>query len=373
MREGLYIGLMSGTSMDAIDAVLVEFAQDTQRLLTHHTQPWFETVQQQLRQLTQPGENEIEQLGVLDAVVAEQSAEAVKQLIDKANITAKEVIAIGSHGQTIRHRPNQPHPFTLQIGDPNRIAELTGITVVGDFRRRDMAAGGQGAPLAPAFHDEIFRTPEETRVVLNLGGIANITLLPADAAADVIGFDTGPANTFLDLWARRHLNARYDQNGDWSLSGHVNQTLLTQMLTDDYFTQTAPKSTGTEYFSSDWLNRHLTGFAELASADVQATLRRLTVESVTQAIQQQDHRCERVIVCGGGAYNQALMNDLADAIHPAPLETTAAYGIEPEHIEATAFAWFAMRTLSYLPGNLPSVTGAARSVLLGGIYPARGR
>lgn len=370
MKEGLYIGLMSGTSIDGIDAVLVEFTQHQQRLIAHHAQSWPEVLQQRLRQLVQPGENEIEQLGALDVLVAEQFANATSQLIKLSGVSSESIIAIGSHGQTIRHRPNQATPFTLQIGDPNQIAEQTGITVVGDFRRRDMAAGGQGAPLVPAFHNELFRSPDETRVILNLGGIANITLLPGNPSADVIGFDTGPANTLLDLWARRHLQTTYDHNGDWSSSGTVNKKLLELLLSDDYFTLAPPKSTGTEYFNAHWLDQRLMKFTDLPPADVQATLCQLTVTTVANAIQQQAPKCKRIIACGGGVYNQTLMRELADTLNPIPLETTAMYGIEPEHVEATAFAWLAMRTLSQLSGNLPSVTGASHKVPLGGIYLA---
>ncbi|MCG8428219.1 MAG: anhydro-N-acetylmuramic acid kinase, partial [Chromatiales bacterium] len=253
MYEGLYIGLMSGTSIDAIDAVLVEVGDNYCQFIAHYQQSWPDTLQQQIRALTHPGQNEIDQLGVVDILVAEQFATAAIALLDQQQLSAEQIIAIGSHGQTIRHRPEHERAFTLQIGDPNQIAELTSIMVVGDFRRRDMAAGGQGAPLAPAFHAAQFASDSEDRVALNLGGIANITVIPAGSADQSIGFDTGTANTLMDLWTHQHLNTRYDENGEWAKSGVPDTALLGHLLTDSYFSRPAPKSTGTEYFSRLWL------------------------------------------------------------------------------------------------------------------------
>ena len=369
MKEGLYIGLMSGTSVDAIDAVLVELTETSRRLIGHREHAWPVQLQNQIRSLTQPGVNEIEQLGVADIQVAEQFALAANTLMAAQGVSHRDIVAIGSHGQTIRHRPEQANPFSLQIGDPNLIAERTGITVVADFRRRDIAAGGEGAPLVPMFHAETFSSPEEHRVILNLGGIANITSLPKVSPAGVIGFDTGPANTLLDHWVRLHLGTMHDAQGDWARSGNPHQPLLEHLLSDPFFQKKPPKSTGTEYFNAQWLEMHLSNYPGPGPADIQATLCLLSVETIIDAIRLHVPECQRVIACGGGVNNLTLMDLLANRLATVPLSTTADYGIDPSHIEAMAFAWLAQRTLSGLSGNLPAVTGASRAVPLGAIYP----
>jgi anhydro-N-acetylmuramic acid kinase len=370
MENGLYIGIMSGTSMDSVDASLIEFNPKGQTHLASHSHPWPRELQQQLKALSQPGDNEVERLGILDSMVAEEFAKCAQELLQKTNRNPQEISAIGSHGQTVRHRPNGDHPFTLQIGDPNRIAELTGITTVADFRRRDMAAGGQGAPLACAFHQAMFRTPDENRVILNLGGIANITILPAESEGRVIGFDTGPANTLLDAWALRHLDIQYDESGAWASSGAVQQNLLTEMLKDDYLQLAPPKSTGPEHFNLSWLDTTLNGLPLLDQQDVQATLVSFSAKTVAQAIQREGIRCDRVIACGGGVHNQALMDMLKKELGDIPIESSSTYGVDPNNVEAIAFAWLARQTLLGLPGNIPDVTGASGARVLGGIYPA---
>jgi anhydro-N-acetylmuramic acid kinase len=370
MDAPLYIGLISGTSMDGIDAVLMRLSDEGQEILASHDHPWPEELRQELRAIAKPGDNEIERMGVLDIQVANQFAKAAWELLKQARIQPNQVAAIGSHGQTIRHHPGGPAPFTLQIGDPNRIAEATGITVVADFRRRDMAAGGEGAPLAPAYHAALLRKEGESRVVLNLGGIANITTLPADPDAAAVGFDTGPSNTLLDAWSREHLNRPYDALGAWAKSGQVNEALLAAMLDDPYFYKPAPKSTGPEHFHLGWLRQLLAQHPVAQLEDVQATLTALSVESIARAIEANAPDCQRLIACGGGVHNSNLMQKLEQRLPAMTIDSSAVHGIDPDHVEAAAFAWLAKQTLEGRPGNLPTVTGASHPVVLGGIYPA---
>jgi anhydro-N-acetylmuramic acid kinase len=362
-----YIGLMSGTSMDAIDGVLVDLEQSPPRVLQSHSLHLPATLQQRLWQLGH--ETPLSDILDLDVQIGELFATAALDLLEQSGIEKRQVAAIGSHGQTIWHSPGQPHT-TLQIGDPNRVAYLTGITTVADFRRMDMAAGGQGAPLAPAFHAAVFQSSTENRVILNLGGIANITILPADPKQPVLGFDTGPANTLLDAWSRRHLHQPYDDSGAWAAGGRVDTALLQRLLADDYFRQSVPKSTGPEYFNLDWLQRH---FEEKAStpADVQATLIRLTVDSIAEAISVHAQNTGSVRVCGGGINNSLLMSSLTDALSPVPVDSTASLGVAAQWVEATCFAWLARERLAGRAGNLPAVTGASTSVPLGGIYSSQ--
>jgi len=368
--DGLYIGLMSGTSVDAIDTVIVEQGPEHQQILGCISTPWPKPLQQRIRQLSQPGTNEIDQMGALDAGIGKCFAQTINKLLAQQGLSAKDIIAIGSHGQTIRHRPNASQPFTLQIGDPNIIAALTGITVVADFRRRDMAYDGQGAPLAPAYHHHQFGSVNENRVILNLGGIANISILALQGEQSVIGFDTGPANTLLDYWVHRHLRQTYDLDGQWASQGNACQALLDNMLSDVYFDQLPPKSTGPEHFSSDWLDHQLSNYPDLTPQDIQSTLIQLTVKSIGQAIRANAPDTERVIACGGGVHNKNLMTTLATELAGVALENTSNHGVDPDFVEAAAFAWLAYRTMNHSPGNLPSVTGASCSTILGGIYLA---
>ncbi len=363
----LFIGLMSGTSLDGIDAVLVciDGSQIKQLAAISHTLP--EALKQQLEALTLPGDNEIERVAVAEPAFAKESASAVKSLLQHSGYAPEQIKAIGSHGQTIRHRPEKG--YTLQIGDPSLIAELTGITVVGDFRRRDVAAGGQGAPLVPAFHKAVFHHNNENRVIVNIGGMANLTLLSKDNNIPVTGFDTGPGNILMDFWTQQHLGQPYDENGDWSASGSTDQTLLKHFLNEPYFSQPTPKSTGRELFNPQWLTTQLTHFSHLPANTVSATLCQLTATSIAQHIDDYAPDTKAVYVCGGGARNKTLMDMLSHELRHCRLESTSSIGIEPDWVEAVAFAWLASQTLSGLAGNLPEVTGARGLRVLGAIYP----
>ncbi|MCP3670679.1 MAG: anhydro-N-acetylmuramic acid kinase [Gammaproteobacteria bacterium] len=369
MNKGLYLGIMSGTSMDGIDASLVELHAQGCTHVASHSHPWATGLQQQLRSITHPGENEIERMGILDIMVAEEFAHCALALLQQAGVNPEQVAAIGSHGQTIRHRPNTSTPFTLQIGDPSRIAELTGITTVADFRRRDMAAGGQGAPLVCAFHQAMFQGENENRAVVNIGGIANITLLPSDSQTPISGFDTGPGNTLLDGWVRRHCATQYDDSGSWAAGGNIDQPLLDKLLNTDYLRMKAPKSTGPEQFNLAWLDSILNKASPLDPRNVQATLCSFTAATISQAIINEAPECTRVIACGGGVHNRELMRRLQMELGSIRLETSSAHGIDPDHVEAVAFAWLARQTIQGLPGNIPGVTGATGPRILGGIYP----
>jgi anhydro-N-acetylmuramic acid kinase len=365
--EALFIGLISGTSLDGIDATLVDFSAEIPRLLSAAHIPYANNLLEDLRTLTLPGDNEIDRLGEVDRRVALAFAAAVDDLLAKAGVAARDITAIGSHGQTIRHRPKARYPFTLQLGDPNILVERTGITTVADFRRRDMAADGEGAPLVPAFHQALFQASDRPRVVLNLGGIANITCLPASDREAVVGYDTGPANTLLDAWIRQNLGLNFDDRGAWAASGRLQQSLLQQLLDDPYFSQQPPKSTGTEYFNLPWLAARLPNPVP-APEDVQYTLAELTARTVADAIRAEGFERAELLVCGGGVHNRFLLERLRCQLPESAIASTAEYGLDPDWIEAMAFAWLAKRTLAGQSGNLPSVTGAARAVPLGAIY-----
>ncbi len=363
-----YIGLISGTSMDGIDAVLAGFAEDTLSLHATHSHGYPDQLQRQLEDVKRsPAETGLDQLGQLDRWVGECFRDAALAVIEKSGIASRDVVAIGSHGQTLRHRPDGKHPFSLQIGDAATIAAGTGITTVSDFRRADIAVGGQGAPLVPPFHDWLFQKRDSHSVVLNIGGISNLTVLPVDGA-DVSGFDTGPGNTLLDAWIVKHQRQRFDQDGQWAASGKVIEPLLDTLMADEYFQKPAPKSTGFEYFNLDWLSRHRAICSD--PRDVQATLAELTARTVAQALERHAPATRSVYVCGGGAHNQDLMSRLASRLGSMAVTTTADLGLDPDWVEATAFAWLAMRTMSKKSGNLPNVTGASRKVVLGAIHLA---
>jgi len=364
-----YIGLMSGTSADAIDAVLVALpANGPLKLLASHSHPIPELTKQTIHSLALPGPDEIDRLGALHTELGELFAGAALAVLHEAKLTAKDVRAIGSHGQTVRHRPAGTFPFSLQIGNPSVIAERTGITTVADFRARDIAAGGQGAPLVPAFHQYLFHARGRHRAIVNIGGIANVTYLPADRTQPELGFDTGPGNTLLDAWARRHLGKVHDEAGQWAAGGRSADTLLEKLLADPYFATAPPKSTGREHFHSDWLTQKIpTG---LRPQDVQATLAELTTRSIADAIRRFLPACDEVFICGGGAHNRDMMERLRARLKPLSLATTEVLGLAPDWVEATAFAWLAHQTLEGKPGNLPNATGAQHPVILGGIYKA---
>ena len=360
-----YIGLMSGTSLEAIDAVLVEF--NPVKLITTHSETIPAKLKQQLLALCTPGDNAIMRMGKADVALGQLFAQSCLNLLAKTNITPQSVRAIGSHGQTIRHMPDENYPFTLQIGDPNIIAALTDITTVADFRRRDLALGGQAAPLAPAFHNFLLRDKNENRWILNIGGIANVTFLARDLQQPIIGFDTGPGNTLLDAWTMHHLNQPYDRDGEWAASGHVQEKLLQSLLADPYFQSPAPKSTGREYFNLSWLTAKLNH--HIKPADVQATLLELTAKSIAQAIHNFSSKKEGSIwLCGGGTHNQQLIKRINALCQPLRVTDTTEIVIHPDWIEAVCFAWLAKQTLAGNPGNLPSVTGAQRPTILGAVY-----
>jgi anhydro-N-acetylmuramic acid kinase len=361
-----YIGLMSGTSVDGIDAVLVNFEGRGVDILATHSHPFAETLQFALRRAAQtPPDQPIENIGSLDRQVGASLCDAALELIDRSGVSRRDIAAIGSHGQTVRHQPNALRPYTLQIGNPDAIAAGTGITTVADFRSSDIAAGGQGAPLVPPFHAWLFGQPSVCRVILNIGGIANVTILPGDDAP-VTGFDTGPGNTLLDHWIARHRGRKFDEHGAWAASGTCVDALLERLLTFGYFHLDPPKSTGLEEFNLDWLSCH--DVDGLDPADVQATLAELTARSVALHIDAHAPAARDVFVCGGGAHNTDLMRRLARNLPAMNVDTTGSLGLDPDWVEAAAFAWLAMRTTSGLPGNLPSVTGASREVVLGTIH-----
>jgi anhydro-N-acetylmuramic acid kinase len=372
-EPGYYIGLMSGTSSDAIDAVLIKTHPHIELIATHSS-PIPTELQQQIHQVSDPQKGTIDQLGHLDHQLGNAFAHAVLELMSIANISPKMIIAIGSHGQTIRHRPSpNPHPFTLQIGDPNIIAEKTGITTIADFRRRDIALGGQGAPLVPAFHRAVFSTEKIDRAIVNIGGMANITWLPqSQLESEVIGFDTGPGNVLLDAWIQQHLQQRFDHNGNWAAQGKLNKPLLDLLLTEDFFQQSPPKSTGREMFNLTWLENRLESFNQIVSAvDVQRTLLELTVKTIADSIQTLSTHRKEIFVCGGGVFNRLLMQRLEDLLTPNAVASTTILGIEPQWIEAMAFAWLAYRRMENKSGNICSVTGAKEPGVLGAIYFGR--
>lgn len=367
--DGLYLGLISGTSADGIDAALVRFSPRTE-LLAATTVAYPPALRDEVLALSQqPAGFSLDRFGELDALIGEAFAQAALALLAKAGFPASDVVAIGSHGQTLRHRPDGPQPFTLQVGDPHRIAERTGIVTVADFRRRDVAAGGQGAPLVPAFHAALFADAGEDRAVLNLGGIANLTLLPQQG--EVRGFDTGPGNGLLDAWALRHRGLGYDTEGRFAAEGSPCDALVEACLRDAYFALPPPKSSGRDHFHLGWLDAQLQALGHsLSPADVQASLVELSARSIANDLRRWQPRTRRVLACGGGVHNPVLMQALARAIAPASLQTTAAFGLDPDFVEAAAFAWLARETLAGRPGNLPSVTGATGPRVLGAIIPA---
>jgi anhydro-N-acetylmuramic acid kinase len=363
-----YIGLMSGTSMDGIDAALVRFGDHGVEIVATHAEAYPETLQFSLqRAATTHVDKPIENLGALDRQVGECFRDAALALVAKSGIPPGEIRAIGSHGQTVRHQPHGPRPYSLQIGNPDIVAAGTGITTVADFRSADLAAGGQGAPLVPPFHAWLFRSQDESRVVLNIGGIANITILPS-GDAPVTGFDTGPGNTLMDRWIRRHQRRPFDENGAWAETGNVLDPLLEKLLSFGYFRLAPPKSTGLEDFNLDWLGEY--DVDAFAPEDVQATLAELTARSVAMHVRAYAPDANHIFVCGGGAHNRHLMGRLERNLPESKVDSTRSAGLDPDWVEAVAFAWLARRTLRGEPGNLPSVTGASREVVLGTIHSA---
>lgn len=366
--DALYVGLISGTSMDGIDAVVVDFSTPSLSLLASTTVQFTPGLRRELDQVrSNPDHYPAAGLARLDAQMGDLFASAASSIIKQAGLESRDITAIGSHGQTILHRPAADPPHTLQIADPHRIARLTGITTVADFRRADLAAGGQGAPLAPLIHHALLRSDEECRLVVNLGGIANVTLLPATGR--VSGFDTGPANCFLDDWFRRHHDQRFDDAGRWAASGTVDARLMEKLLSDPFFALRPPKSTGIEYFSPDWLAERLPAWSSERPADIQATLAEFSAISLARAIAlESKYQAHCLIACGGGVHNEHLMARIAHHLPGMRIESSATHGIDPDLVEATLFAWLARERLAGRRVNTPDITGATSAVLSGVVH-----
>ena len=360
--QELYIGLMSGTSLDGVDAALVDLDKPTPVQLAKHYLPFDDALKDALLALHQPCHNELHQAQLIGNQLARLYAATVNALLAKSNFSNVNIKAVGCHGQTIRHCPE--HGYTLQIGNAALLAELTGISVVSDFRSRDIAAGGQGAPLVPAFHDKVMRHPVIHRVIVNIGGISNLTNLPPGAAT--AGFDCGPGNLLMDAWCMQHLGKPYDDRGTWAASGVPVNALLEKLLNEPFFFQPPPRSSGRDLFNLPWLQGKLSG--NEAAADVQATLLELTCRVIAQSIQQHCPGAKEIYLCGGGAHNLTLRNRLAALLSECSVQTTDDLGVDGDYLEATAFAWLAQQALRGEPANLPLVTGAKHPCLLGAIY-----
>lgn len=375
----LYVGVMTGTSIDGLDVALLDVGEaggdgspTALRIAAFDIRPIPIDLVRSLRALAASQADDVEHLGRADAALGDCIGDAVVSSLDAWGVGRNAVRAIGSHGQTIRHRPNAETAFTMQIGDPSRIAERTGIATVADFRRRDVAAGGQGAPLAPLFHAALFRHPERSRVVLNIGGIANATFLPpgpSSESASAAGFDTGPGNALMDAWAQHCLQRPFDRGGAWAASGRVRDDLLAALMADPFLGRPPPKSTGKETYHLPYIEAACRGL-DAAAADVQATLAEFTACSIAQAVAAHGPECGEVAVCGGGRRNRHLMGRLAARMAHLRICSTDALGIDGDGLEAAAFAWFAHRTLAGRPSNVPEATGAAGERILGAIYPA---
>jgi anhydro-N-acetylmuramic acid kinase len=394
MTTELFIGLMSGTSLDGVDGVIAEFGSGPQtrspggapsfRVIASGTAPFADSFRAELLALNTPGDNELHRAAVAANRLAQVYADVVHGLLEKSNLAAGRIVAIGAHGQTVRHQPQGTQAaeaaeaaYTLQLNNPARLAELTGIDVIADFRSRDVAAGGQGAPLAPAFHQFLFAQPDEAVAVLNLGGISNLTLLPplagnADAEGrTVIGFDCGAGNALIDAWCQRHTGEPFDAGGAWAASGKLIPDLLTALLANDYFALPPPKSTGRDLFSLAWLEAQLAPFAaQHKPEDIQHTLAEFTVSPCISGVNSYGKESRQLIVCGGGAYNAHVMARLAAGLPGVDVRTSEAHGLPPLQVEASAFAWLARQRVLRAPGNLPGVTGAAGSRVLGALYAA---
>ncbi len=359
-----YIGVMSGTSLDGVDIALIE--QKSQPLLVATLYlPMPDLLRAEILALCCPGNDELARSALIENLWVNLVANGIRQLLAQESIEPSDIRAIGSHGQTIRHDPARG--FSIQMGNPALLAELTGISVVSDFRRRDIAAGGQGAPLVPAFHEALFNQAGDCPAVLNIGGFSNISLFETDRP--VCGFDCGPGNVLMDAWIQRCQGKPYDQDGNWAASGSVAMHLLQAMLDDPFFKTTGPKSTGRELFSLEWVNDHLASQAALKDEDVQATLLELTAQSISQALLAARPQTSELLVCGGGAQNLTLMSRLAQLLPDCLVASTAHRGVPPDWVEAMAFAWLAHCCLENIPANRPSVTGAKGLRVLGAIYP----
>lgn len=360
----LYIGIMSGTSLDGADAALGDFSSHSPRLLGKAHIPFGAELRNELLTLSLGGANdELERAAKASNTLARIYHEAVIETIKQGGVSSNDITAIGCHGQTVRHRPE--HGFTIQLGNPSLLAELSGIAVVSDFRNRDIAAGGQGAPLTPAFHKAVFHSPNENRVVLNIGGIANVTYLHQDG--QVLGFDCGPGNMLMDAWVSQHLGRDYDEDGSWAMTGAKQIAFFNMLWQEPYFHIPPPKSTGRELFNLEWLKSM--GASKYPPNDAQRTLLELTAHSIAHSVKSYCNATQRIFVCGGGAKNRALIETLRNMLPATPITTTDALGISVMEVEALAFAWLAQQALQKKPGNLPSATGANHNAVLGAIYP----
>ncbi len=361
----LYIGVMSGTSLDGLDIALIEQSPALRLVATRYI-PMPDTLRAELLSLCASGPDEIARSAIAQQHWVELAAQGINQLLQQQQLHPQDIRAIGSHGQTVRHEPSRG--FTVQIGNPALLTELTGITVVSDFRSRDVAAGGQGAPLVPAFHEALFAQRPGNRAVLNVGGFSNLSLI--ETSKPVAGFDCGPGNFLLDAWIQAQRAENFDRNGQWAASGQVDPPLLQALLSDPFFATQGPKSTGREVFNLDWLQRHLRARGAIAAENVQATLLELTALTIVESLQSAQSDTQELLVCGGGAHNAALMGRLAALLPQTRVSSTAAYGVDPDWVEAMAFAWLAHCCLEGIAANRPSVTGARGLRVLGAIYPA---
>ncbi|SEK11656.1 MULTISPECIES: anhydro-N-acetylmuramic acid kinase [unclassified Variovorax] len=374
MAADLFIGLMSGTSLDGVDGVLADFSDGRIAVKSYATAQFPVALRAELLALNTPGDNELHRAALAGNGLARAYAGVVEQLLANSGTAASTVAAIGAHGQTVRHRPLEFDEvgYTLQLNNPSLLAELTGIDVVGDFRSRDLAAGGQGAPLVPAFHSALFARPDETVAVLNIGGISNLSLLPpanATEGAIVLGFDCGPGNALMDHWCQTYQGQPFDRGGQWAASGQVLPELLARLLADPYFTKAPPKSTGRDLFNPTWLAAQL-GTTAMDPADVQATLTELTAHACAVDVSRYGKDSKLLIVCGGGALNDHLLGRLRAVLPGVTVAASDAHGLPPQQVEAAAFAWLARATVRREAGNLASVTGARGARVLGAIYPA---
>jgi len=361
-----YIGIMSGTSLDGIDAVLTDFNSQPPSLLNTFYQPYNKKLRRQILDLHQSGNNELHLAAMLSNKLAHCYAEAVINLLNKQKIKSQSIAAIGCHGQTVRHCPQSETGYSIQLGNSSLLAELTGITVVADFRSRDIAAGGQGAPLVPAFHQLLFQDSEINRVIVNIGGISNITSLASNTK--VVGFDCGPGNLLMDSWCQHHLGTTYDESGKWAESGEIIPELLEKLMSLKFFSAPPPKSTGREMFNLSWLENYLSGNEK--PEDVQATLLQLTSTAITDAILIWFPDTTEIYLCGGGARNIALTSKIQNSLPGKNVALTDALGTDADWLEAFAFAWLAKQTIQGIPSSLPSVTNAKGKRILGAIYQA---
>ncbi len=374
-HSALYLGAISGTSLDGLDLALLEVGPDQLQTLAGTTTPFPDDLRRDLTQLALGQVDDVDTLGHLDTQLGITIGEAILAFLQAQSLSPEQIRAIGSHGQTVRHRPDGDAPFSLQIGDPNQIVEITGIATVADFRRRDMAAGGQGAPLVPLFHQALVPASSASGrgpwrdLLVNIGGIANLSLLPRDSTQEPAGFDSGPGNALLDAWIQHHKGLAYDRDGAWSASGTPDPALLHQLLADSYFERRPPKSTGKEYFNLGWLTAQLERRPDAPTpADVQATLVELTAQTIVAAAHQSGSRDGRLILCGGGRLNRHLLERISALAQGHQVMTTEDLGIQGDWVEAAAFAWLAHRHLAGLPGNAAAVTGARGARVLGGLY-----